>query len=195
MGICSVQHYDQDRSHSLNTLKELRRVVKQPGEITMFEHCVGMSVIVVSGYSMTTHFLCKVLICVCQHNRTQCITKYASLYIIVWNPVVLRKSCILTYLAPYYVRCTELVNRSLNITVNFNIFEKLLSIFQVNVVHINAGSKNAADDKLRQCLRRFADSHSPNSKVILLSSEWLWLLKALKRLVILLYSFLNHFKT
>ncbi|XP_025094974.1 meiosis regulator and mRNA stability factor 1-like isoform X2 [Pomacea canaliculata] len=42
---------------------------------------------------------------------------------------------------------------------------------QVNVVHINAGSKNAADDKLRQCLRRFADSHSPNSKVILLSSD------------------------
>ena len=43
--------------------------------------------------------------------------------------------------------------------------------FQINVVHINATAKNAADDKIRQSLRRFSDSHPPGTKVILISSK------------------------
>ncbi|CAL1526310.1 unnamed protein product [Lymnaea stagnalis] len=42
---------------------------------------------------------------------------------------------------------------------------------QINVVHINATAKNAADDKIRQSLRRFSDSHPPGTKVILISSD------------------------
>ena len=48
----------------------------------------------------------------------------------------------------------------------------MLILFQVNVVHISATSKNAADDKLRQSMRRFADNHSPPASVILISSKW-----------------------
>ena len=43
---------------------------------------------------------------------------------------------------------------------------------QINVVHINATAKNAADDKIRQSLRRFSDSHPPGTKVVLISSKW-----------------------
>ncbi|KAK7501530.1 hypothetical protein BaRGS_00007334 [Batillaria attramentaria] len=46
-----------------------------------------------------------------------------------------------------------------------------LNSAQVNVVHINADSKNAADDKIKQSLRRFADTHPPDTKVILISSD------------------------
>ncbi|XP_060696417.1 meiosis regulator and mRNA stability factor 1 isoform X3 [Hemiscyllium ocellatum] len=42
---------------------------------------------------------------------------------------------------------------------------------QVTVAHINATAKNAADDKLRQSLRRFADTHTAPSTVILVSSD------------------------
>ncbi|KAK3091075.1 hypothetical protein FSP39_016962 [Pinctada imbricata] len=42
---------------------------------------------------------------------------------------------------------------------------------QVNVVHINATSKNAADDKLRQSLRRFADNNTPPASLVLISSD------------------------
>ncbi|GFO25751.1 meiosis arrest female protein 1 homolog, partial [Plakobranchus ocellatus] len=42
---------------------------------------------------------------------------------------------------------------------------------QINVVHINATAKNAADDKIRQSMRRFSDSHPPGTKVILISSD------------------------
>lgn len=42
---------------------------------------------------------------------------------------------------------------------------------QINVVHINATAKNAADDKIRQSLRRFSDSHPPGTKVVLISSD------------------------
>lgn len=42
---------------------------------------------------------------------------------------------------------------------------------QINVVHINAVAKNAADDKIRQSLRRFSDSHPPGTRVILISSK------------------------
>ncbi|XP_060583297.1 meiosis regulator and mRNA stability factor 1-like isoform X2 [Ruditapes philippinarum] len=42
---------------------------------------------------------------------------------------------------------------------------------QVNVVHIDAVSKNAADDKLRQNIRRFADTHLPPARIVLISSD------------------------
>ncbi|XP_054896781.1 meiosis regulator and mRNA stability factor 1 isoform X2 [Poeciliopsis prolifica] len=42
---------------------------------------------------------------------------------------------------------------------------------QVTVAHINATAKNAADDKLRQSLRRFADTHAAPGTVILVSSD------------------------
>ncbi|XP_072022715.1 meiosis regulator and mRNA stability factor 1-like [Amphiura filiformis] len=42
---------------------------------------------------------------------------------------------------------------------------------QVTVAHINATAKNAADDKLRQSLRRFADTHNPPATVVLISGD------------------------
>lgn len=42
---------------------------------------------------------------------------------------------------------------------------------QVTVAHINATAKNAADDKLRQSLRRFADTHSSPATVVLISGD------------------------
>ncbi|KAG9477066.1 hypothetical protein GDO78_002453 [Eleutherodactylus coqui] len=42
---------------------------------------------------------------------------------------------------------------------------------QVTVAHINATAKNAADDKLRQSLRRFADTHTSPATVVLVSSK------------------------
>ncbi|XP_053355515.1 meiosis regulator and mRNA stability factor 1 isoform X2 [Clarias gariepinus] len=42
---------------------------------------------------------------------------------------------------------------------------------QVTVAHINATAKNAADDKLRQSLRRFAETHTAPATVIVVSSD------------------------
>ncbi|XP_052765793.1 meiosis regulator and mRNA stability factor 1-like isoform X2 [Mya arenaria] len=42
---------------------------------------------------------------------------------------------------------------------------------QINVVHVDAVSKNAADDKIRQTLRRFSDSHNPPASIVLISSD------------------------
>ncbi|XP_039216301.1 meiosis regulator and mRNA stability factor 1 isoform X1 [Crotalus tigris] len=42
---------------------------------------------------------------------------------------------------------------------------------QVTVAHINATAKNAADDKLRQSLRRFADTHAAPATVVLVSTD------------------------
>ncbi|XP_063790435.1 meiosis regulator and mRNA stability factor 1 isoform X2 [Pseudophryne corroboree] len=42
---------------------------------------------------------------------------------------------------------------------------------QVTVAHINATAKNAADDKLRQSLRRFADTHTSPATVVLVSTD------------------------
>ncbi|XP_064808307.1 meiosis regulator and mRNA stability factor 1-like isoform X5 [Oncorhynchus masou masou] len=42
---------------------------------------------------------------------------------------------------------------------------------QVTVAHINATAKNAADDKLRQSLRRFAETHTAPASVVLVSSD------------------------
>ncbi|KAG5854423.1 hypothetical protein ANANG_G00037680 [Anguilla anguilla] len=42
---------------------------------------------------------------------------------------------------------------------------------QVTVAHINATAKNAADDKLRQSLRRFAETHTAPATVVLVSTD------------------------
>lgn len=47
-------------------------------------------------------------------------------------------------------------------------------LFQVTVVHINAFSKNAADDKLRQSIRRFGNTHSPPATVVLISGIYIF---------------------
>lgn len=45
-------------------------------------------------------------------------------------------------------------------------------LHQVTVAHINATAKNAADDKLRQSLRRFAETHTAPATVVLVSCEF-----------------------
>ncbi|XP_017774585.1 PREDICTED: meiosis arrest female protein 1 isoform X2 [Nicrophorus vespilloides] len=42
---------------------------------------------------------------------------------------------------------------------------------QVNMIHVLCTSKNAADEKLRQSLRRFAETHPPPATVILISGD------------------------
>lgn len=44
-------------------------------------------------------------------------------------------------------------------------------LWQVTLVHVNAVAKNAADDKLRQSLRRFAHTYPAPSTVVLVSSD------------------------
>lgn len=56
--------------------------------------------------------------------------------------------------------------------LNFSIKKCKLHYFKVNVVHITATSKNAADDKIRQSLRRFSDTHSPPATVVLVSCKY-----------------------
>ncbi|XP_023231451.1 meiosis regulator and mRNA stability factor 1-like [Centruroides sculpturatus] len=46
-----------------------------------------------------------------------------------------------------------------------------LNLAQVTVVHINATSKNAADDKLKQCMRRFVDTHGMPATILLISGD------------------------
>nr|CAB3263650.1 meiosis arrest female protein 1 homolog [Phallusia mammillata] len=42
---------------------------------------------------------------------------------------------------------------------------------QVNVIHVNATAKNAADDKLRQSIRRYAQTHTAPATVILITGD------------------------
>ncbi|KAG8181656.1 hypothetical protein JTE90_017014 [Oedothorax gibbosus] len=42
---------------------------------------------------------------------------------------------------------------------------------QVTVVHISATSKNAADDKLKQCMKRFVDTHGSPATLLLISDD------------------------
>lgn len=42
---------------------------------------------------------------------------------------------------------------------------------QVNLIHVTAISKNAADEKLRQSLRRFAELYTGPAAVLLISSD------------------------
>lgn len=41
----------------------------------------------------------------------------------------------------------------------------------MNLIHISATAKNAADDKLRQAMRRFADTHQHPAAVLLISGD------------------------
>ncbi|KAK6187453.1 hypothetical protein SNE40_005480 [Patella caerulea] len=54
---------------------------------------------------------------------------------------------------------------------NKDVIQELNSA-QVNVVHIDATGKNAADDKIRQSLRRFSDTHPPQTRIILISGDF-----------------------
>ncbi|ESO87449.1 hypothetical protein LOTGIDRAFT_127834 [Lottia gigantea] len=47
-----------------------------------------------------------------------------------------------------------------------------LNSASVNVVHIDAMGKNAADDKIRHSLRRFSDTHPPHTRIILISGDF-----------------------
>ncbi|XP_066927904.1 meiosis regulator and mRNA stability factor 1-like [Clytia hemisphaerica] len=42
---------------------------------------------------------------------------------------------------------------------------------QINIIHINATSKNAADDKVKQALRRFGQTHTPPATIVLISGD------------------------
>lgn len=42
---------------------------------------------------------------------------------------------------------------------------------QVDLIHVSATCKNAADEKLRQSIRRFADTHGSPAAIILISGD------------------------
>lgn len=46
-----------------------------------------------------------------------------------------------------------------------------LNSAQVNIVHIKGTAKNAADEKLRQAIRRFADEHPPPATIIIITGD------------------------
>lgn len=46
-----------------------------------------------------------------------------------------------------------------------------LNLAQLTVVHVNAVGKNAADDKLKQCMRRFVDIHGSLAVLVLISGD------------------------
>jgi hypothetical protein len=41
----------------------------------------------------------------------------------------------------------------------------------VDILHVNSNRKNAADDKLKDLMRRFADLHGTESSIILISGQ------------------------
>ncbi|XP_045606696.1 meiosis regulator and mRNA stability factor 1 isoform X2 [Procambarus clarkii] len=53
---------------------------------------------------------------------------------------------------------------------NSKILEELNDA-QVNVMHVGSTVKNAADDKLLQSMRRFADIHGPGATIVLISGD------------------------
>lgn len=57
---------------------------------------------------------------------------------------------------------------------SFNSTVKNVSCWQVTVVHISNEHKNAADEKLRQCMRKFCDSHKAPVTLVLISGDWYW---------------------
>ena len=42
---------------------------------------------------------------------------------------------------------------------------------QVDIIHVVSNRKNAADDKLKQIMRRFADIHRDGSRIVLISGD------------------------
>ncbi len=57
--------------------------------------------------------------------------------------------------------------------MSLNTFFVFFLLHQVTVAHINATAKNAADDKLRQSLRRFAETHTAPATVVLVSCKFI----------------------
>jgi hypothetical protein len=51
------------------------------------------------------------------------------------------------------------------------LFIYMHSSFQVNLIHVASTCKNAADEKLRQSIRRFADIHGSPAAIILISGD------------------------
>lgn len=48
---------------------------------------------------------------------------------------------------------------------------KELNDAQINLIHVDATCKNAADEKLRQSMRRFADTHGSSACIVLISGD------------------------
>ena len=59
----------------------------------------------------------------------------------------------------------------LSCTYTYKCMHQFLPALQVTLVHVNAVAKNAADDKLRQSMRRFAHTYPAPSTVVLVSSD------------------------
>lgn len=66
-------------------------------------------------------------------------------------------------------RCVTLANSHAFVHL-FQVIQDLHDT-QVNLIHVSSISKNAADEKLRQSLRRFAEVYSPPAAVLLISSD------------------------
>ena len=64
------------------------------------------------------------------------------------------------------IQCTCIYMYNVHVHVHV-----LFPLPQVTLVHVNAVAKNAADDKLRQSLRRFAHTYPAPSTVVLVSSD------------------------
>lgn len=56
------------------------------------------------------------------------------------------------------------------IVILFQVVQEL-NVAQIDLVHVASICKNAADEKLRQALRRFAERHGSPSAVILISGD------------------------
>jgi hypothetical protein len=48
----------------------------------------------------------------------------------------------------------------------------------VDILHVNSNRKNAADDKLKDLMRRFADLHGTESSIILISGQHIFLFES-----------------
>lgn len=72
---------------------------------------------------------------------------------------------------------TKWVKKTVNLGYFLKHFAAFLQIIQelnaaqIDLVHVASICKNAADEKLRQALRRFAERHIPPAAVILLSGD------------------------
>jgi len=56
------------------------------------------------------------------------------------------------------------------VTLTLHLYH-LFYVRQVNLIHVPATCKNAADEKLKQAIRRFADIHGSPAAIILISSD------------------------
>ena len=66
----------------------------------------------------------------------------------------------------------------------FVVFVLLHTFVQVNVIHVASTSKNAADEKLKSCLRKFSFLHKRPCTVVLVSGSVLIFISALHYTII-----------